>query len=52
MAKKESGSRLTIAGIMCIVIGLALGIVMKRLPIGLLIGLTLGLLSGVLLKRR
>lgn len=50
--KRESGSRLTIAAVLCIVIGLVIGFGIKRVHIGLLIGLGLGLLSGNLLKRR
>jgi hypothetical protein len=54
MGKKEENNRprLTIVGIMCIVIGLVIGFEIKRVHIGLLIGLALGLLSGNLLKKR
>jgi hypothetical protein len=53
MAKeKENRSRLTIVGVMCIVIGLVIGFEIKRVHIGLLIGLALGLLSGNMLKKR
>jgi uncharacterized transporter YbjL len=50
--KNESGSRLTIMAIFCIIIGLVVGFMFKRIHIGLLIGLALGLLSGSMLKKR
>jgi hypothetical protein len=49
---KENRPRLSIVGIMCIVIGLIIGFEIKKLHIGLFIGLALGLLSGNLLKKR
>ena len=45
-------SRLNIAAGLCIAIGLIIGIMIKRVQVGLLIGLGLGLLGGSLLKRR
>lgn len=50
--KRESGSRLTIMAVFCIVLGLVIGFGIKRVHIGLLIGLGLGLLSGNMLKKR
>lgn len=37
---------------LCILIGLVIGFLIKRVHIGLLIGLALGLLSGAFLSRR
>jgi len=45
-------SRLNIAAGLCIAIGLIIGILIKRVHIGLMIGLGLGLLGGGLLRRR
>ena len=50
--KRQSGSRLTITAILCIVVGLVIGFEIKRVHIGLMIGLGLGLLSGNMLKKR
>ncbi|WP_198405674.1 hypothetical protein [Chitinophaga caeni] len=53
MGKKEPDrSRLNIAGIVCVVIGILAGFAIKRIHIGLMIGLALGLLSGGLLSKR
>lgn len=45
-------NRKRIVGIMLIVIGLASGIFLKNVKIGLIIGLVLGLLSGGLFSNR
>ena len=45
-------SRLNVAAGLCIAIGLIIGIMIKRVQVGLLIGLGLGLLGGSLLRRR
>jgi hypothetical protein len=50
--REENRPRLTIVGIMCIVIGLVIGFEIKKVHIGLLIGLALGLLSGNMLRKR
>lgn len=44
--------RVTISAAMCIIIGLVIGFMIKRVHIGLLIGLGLGLLGGGLLSKR
>jgi len=44
--------RRRILGIMLIVIGLATGLFMKNVKIGLIIGLMLGLLSGGILSKK
>jgi hypothetical protein len=45
-------SRLNVAAGLCIALGLIIGIMIKRVQVGLLIGLGLGLLGGSLLRRR
>ncbi|WP_343674480.1 hypothetical protein [Chitinophaga sp.] len=50
--KQPNRSRLSMAAIVCIIIGLVIGFEIKRVHIGLLIGLALGLLSGNMLSRR
>ncbi|RAJ06756.1 hypothetical protein LX64_01883 [Chitinophaga skermanii] len=45
-------SRLSIAGGVCIIIGILAGFAIKKVHIGLLIGLALGLLSGGLYSKR
>jgi hypothetical protein len=54
MSKKheENRPRITIAAGLCIALGLIIGIVIKRVQVGLFIGLALGLLGGGLLRRR
>jgi len=53
MAKEaQNRPRLTIVGILCIVLGLVIGFEIKKLHIGLMIGLALGLLSGNMLRKR
>ncbi|MBO9154383.1 hypothetical protein ACFOTA_19370 [Chitinophaga sp. GCM10012297] len=44
--------RVTISAALCIIIGLVIGFLIKRVHIGLLIGLGLGLLGGGLLSKR
>ncbi|MGN6508781.1 MAG: hypothetical protein ACTHLD_04900 [Chitinophaga sp.] len=44
--------RTTISAAMCIIIGLVIGFMIKKVHIGLLIGLGLGLLGGGLLSKR
>ncbi|GAA0565355.1 hypothetical protein [Chitinophaga japonensis] len=48
----DNHSRRNIAAGLCIAIGLIIGILIKRVHIGLMIGLGLGLLGGGLLRRR
>lgn len=50
--KQRDQGRLTIAGGLCIALGLIIGFAIKRVHLGLLLGLALGLLSGVLIKRK
>lgn len=52
MNKKEANSRIRLSAGLCIVLGLALGFLIKRVHVGLLIGLALGLLSGVFFTKR
>jgi len=48
MSKVPEGRR-NVAAVACIVIGLAVGLFIKRVPIGLLIGIVLGfLVSGMM----
>ncbi|WP_295123982.1 hypothetical protein [uncultured Chitinophaga sp.] len=51
--KKQVGrSRLSIAAAFCIILGLGIGFLIKRVHVGLFIGIGLGLLSGGLLSKR
>ena len=50
--KKPSGMRGTIAFAFVIILGLVIGIFIKRVAVGLIIGLALGLLGSGLLRRR
>ena len=50
--KKTDGKRGTITFFFVIILGLVIGIFIRRVQIGLLIGLALGLLGSGLLKRR
>ncbi|MGV3528857.1 MAG: hypothetical protein ACO1OO_08175 [Flavisolibacter sp.] len=50
--KKTDGKRGTVAFFFVIILGLVIGIFIRRVQIGLLIGLALGLLGSGLLKRR
>ncbi|NIG56103.1 hypothetical protein [Chitinophaga sp. Cy-1792] len=43
---KQNRPRLRIAAILCIVLGIVIGLEIKRVHIGLLIGVGLGLLTG------
>lgn len=52
MSSQDDASRRNIAGILAIVLGLAIGLFIKRVRIGLLIGIVLGLIAIMLLKRR
>jgi hypothetical protein len=51
-SNQRDQGRLTVAGGLCIALGLIIGFAIKRVHLGLLLGLALGLLSGVLIKRR
>jgi len=44
-------SRLNVAAGLCIALGLIIGIMIKRVHIGLMIGIGLGLLGGSLIRR-
>lgn len=50
--RKPDKKRATIGFAFSIIIGLVIGIFIKRVHFGLLIGLALGLLSSSLLRRR
>ena len=45
-------TRRTIAVIVTVVLGLAIGLFIKRVPLGMLIGLGLGLLLSGLIKKK
>ena len=45
-------TRRNIAGIVAIVLGLAIGIFIRRIKVGLIIGIVLGFIAISLLKRR
>jgi hypothetical protein len=45
-------SRLNVAAGLCIALGLVIGIMIKRVHLGLLIGIGLGLLGGSLINRK
>ncbi len=48
----DRNKRINISAGLCIILGLIIGFMIKRVHIGLLIGLALGLLSGGLLSKR
>jgi hypothetical protein len=50
--RKPDQTRGTIAFFFVILLGLVIGIFIKRVQLGLIIGLTLGLLGSSMLKRR
>lgn len=50
--KKPNSNRGYIAFVFVVLLGYAIGIFIKKVPLGLLIGLVLGLLGSGLLKRR
>lgn len=50
--QEQNRPRLNIAAGLCIAVGLIIGILIKRVQVGLLIGLGLGLLGGMLIRRR
>ena len=53
MNRSESNTRRTIAVIVTVVLGLAIGLFIKRVPLGIVIGLALGLIiSGLIRKDR
>ena len=52
MAVKPDEKRGNIAFVFLIVVGLAIGFLIKRVHIGLLIGLALGLLASGMLRKR
>ena len=52
MAVKPDEKRGNIAFVFLIVVGLAIGFLIKRVHIGLLIGLALGLLASGILRKR
>ena len=52
MSKQGNDTRRTIAIIVTVVLGLAIGLFIKRVPLGILIGLGLGLLLSGLIKKR
>jgi hypothetical protein len=50
--KRPDGKRGAVSFTFLIILGLIIGIFLKRVQLGLIIGLALGLLSSNLLKRR
>ena len=50
--KKPDTTRGTISFVFVIILGLIIGIFLKRVQLGLIIGLALGLLGSSMLKRR
>jgi len=50
--KKADNLRRDIAGVFAIVLGLAIGLFIRRIKIGLLIGLVLGFIAISLFKRK
>lgn len=50
--KKPNSNRGYIAFVFVVLLGYAIGLFIKKVPLGLLIGLVLGLLGSGLLKRR
>jgi len=52
MSVKPNNTRGTIAFAFIIILGLAIGFLIKRVHVGLVIGLLLGLLSSGLMRRR
>jgi hypothetical protein len=52
MAQKPDQKRGNIAFVFLILVGLAIGFLLKRVHIGLLIGLGLGLLASGILRKR
>ena len=52
MSKQGDDTRRTMAVVLTILIGLALGFIIKRVTIGLLIGLALGLLLSGLIRKK
>lgn len=50
--KKPNSNRGYIAFVFVILLGYAIGLFIKKVPLGILIGLVLGLLGSGLLKRR
>ena len=52
MAQKPDQKRGNIAFVFLIVVGLAIGFLIKRVHVGLLIGLALGLFASGILRKR
>jgi len=50
--KKADNLRKDIAGIFAIVLGLGIGLFIRRIKVGLLLGIVLGLIAFSLLKRK
>jgi len=51
-SEQDEVSRRNIAGIVAIVLGLAIGLFIKRVRVGLLIGIVLGIVAIMLFKRK
>ena len=51
MNSSESNTRRTIAVVVTVILGLAIGLFIKKVPLGLLIGLALGLLVSGLIRK-
>jgi hypothetical protein len=52
MSRKPDGKRATVSFAFLMILGLLIGIFLRRVQLGLLIGLVLGLLGSSLLRRR
>ena len=52
MSSEPDASRRNLAAIVAIVLGLAIGLFIKRVSIGLLVGVVLGLTAMMLFKRK
>jgi hypothetical protein len=52
MRSSGNDTRRTLAVIVTVVLGLAIGLFIKRVPLGILIGLALGLLLSGMVKKR
>ncbi len=50
--KRADNLRKDIAGVVAIVLGLAIGLFIRRIKVGLLIGIVLGFIAISLLKRK
>jgi F0F1-type ATP synthase assembly protein I len=52
MARKPDNTRATISFVFVILLGLAIGFIIKKVHIGLIIGLVIGLFASGFMRRR